>query len=270
MTSTPVTNLNALSNLDDAEAYFADSVRGAAWDGVDPDSQARNLLTSFRILNRQRWAGTATGVSIVTSVAVASGGSGYSAGDEITIDGASGDDLARVEVLTVSSGAVATVKLLDAGGYATAPSSPAATSASTGTGCTLTVTTGDQVSQMPRTGMRDRYGDVVDPNLVPPEIVEASLELALALYLDPTLEGQTSTAQTAVKRAKGGSAEVEFFAPGAFVSITRFPPEVQELIAPFLAGSSDGAAPEVGGSEAFGGGCSQFDDCDSYGITRGF
>lgn len=270
MVSVPVTNLNSLSNLDDAAAYFADSVRGASWEGLDPDSQSRNLITATRLLDRQRWEGTLSGLQVVLTAAVAAGGAGYSVGAVLTVSGGTTEDPARAKVTAVSAGVVTAVQLVDAGGYAATPSSPAATTSSgAGTGCTLALTFGAQLLQVPRSGMTDRYGATVSAGVVPPEIVTACLELALGLSLDPTLEGQTSTAQTAVRRVRAGSAEVENFSPGAFVPVTRFPPEVQELIAPFLAGSGDAVA---GVGAAFASGTddeSQFDDCDISGLTEG-
>ena len=271
MVSTPVTNLNCLTNLDEAAAYFADSVRGASWDGLDPDSQARNLLTSTRLLDRERWEGTLSGLTIVSAATVASAGTGYAVNAILTVQGGTTADPARAKVISVGGGgAVTAVQLIDAGGYAASPTTPAATTSSgSGTGCTLNLTFSPQLLQQPRSGMTDRYEAVVSSAFTPPEIVQACMELAYELSRDPTLEGKMSTAQTAVRRVKAGSAEVENFAPGAFVSITRFPSEVQALIAPFLAGSAGGAA-GVGAALSGGtGAASQFDDCDGSNITEG-
>jgi hypothetical protein len=271
MASTPVTVFNSLANLDEATAYFADSVRATSWDGLDPDAQSRNLITATRLLDRQRWEGTLSGLQIVRTAAVAAGGTGYAVGAILTVQGGTTEDPARVKVTAVSSGVVTAVQLVDAGGYTANPAGTAATASSgAGTGCTLTLTMGAQLLQLPRANMTDRYGAVVSSGVVPPEITQACLELALELVLDPTLEGQGSTATTSRKRVKAGSAEVENFAPGAFVPIERFPPSVMELIKPFLLGSGDAVA-QIGASFASGTDAeSAFDDCDGSNLTEGF
>jgi hypothetical protein len=270
MVSYPTTNLLSLANIDEAAAYLGDSVRGTSWDGLDPDSQSRNLITATRLLDRQRWEGTLSGLRIVRTAVVAAGGTGYSVGAVLTVSGGTGDDPARAKVLTLSGSVVATVQLVDAGGYTVDPSGTAATSASAGTGCTLTLTMGAQVLTLPRSGMTDRYDTVVASGVVPPELVQACMELAYELSIDPKLEGKVSTAAALLKRVKAGSAEAEFFAPGAFVPITRFPAAVQELIAPFLLGSGDAVA-GIGASFASGTDAeSQFDDCDNSSLTEGF
>jgi len=270
MVSTPITNLNSYANLDEASAYLLDSVRGQTWEDLDPDSQARALLSATRLLDRQRWEGTSSGLSVVSSVTVAAGGTGYVVGEILTLDSGTTEDPARAKVTTVSAGVVTAVQLLDAGGYTVDPDATSATTASgVGTGCTLATTVSSQLLQLPHSGMTDRYEAAVSAGVVPPEIVQACMELAYLLTQDPTLEGQGSTAQNLVKKAGAGSAAVEFFSPGAFVPITRFSPEIMELIKPFLAGSGDIVA-QIGASFSSGTDAeSQFDDCDGSGFTEG-
>ena len=81
----------------------------------------------------------------VDTAVVNAGGSGYSVGDILTIDGGSSvfHVAATVEVLTVSAGAVLTVGIRQSGGYTTNPSPLTAVTTSTGgggTGCTLDLT----------------------------------------------------------------------------------------------------------------------------------
>jgi hypothetical protein len=268
MPSYPATNLKSYANLLEAAAYLADSARGADWESLDPDSQSRALISATRLLDRQRWEGTASGLSTVSSVVITAGGSSYVAGVRLTVQGGTTARSTVVEVLTVSSGAVATVRVIDAGLYSALPTSPASTvSSGVGSGCTLTLTSSTQPLQLPHSGMTDRYGTSVLSTTVPQEVADACMELAFRVSQDSSLEGQASTASDVVKRAAAGSAEVENFAPGAFVSVTRFPPEVTELIAPFLAA----AGGSVVGSQAFGTDAeSQFDDCDRSELTEGF
>lgn len=74
-----------------------------------------------------------------TSATVGAGGTGYSVGDVLTLVGGTFSVAARFEVASVSSGAVTAVNLLTEGVYTVAPSNPAATTSTAGTGCTLSV-----------------------------------------------------------------------------------------------------------------------------------
>lgn len=121
-----------------------------------------------------------------------------------------------------------------------------------------------QTRAFPRNNLTDKYGETLADGTTPEDVKQAHALLSFELLLDPDLESRISTAATAVRRVKAGSAEVENWAPGAFTSTTRFPARVQSLLAPFLAGS--GSA----GSEAEGTGAeSQFDDCDTYDLSEG-
>lgn len=82
----------------------------------------------------------ATGTSVQT-VAVGSGGTGYTVGDILTLTTGTFTVAAQAEVTSVSGGVVDGVRLYNAGVYTVAPSSPGATSGGTGSGATITVTT---------------------------------------------------------------------------------------------------------------------------------
>lgn len=254
-----VANSNSYAALIDAIDYLDGSISGSSFSELDPDTQARALISATRLLERQRWEGTPSAKVTVASAVVAAGGTGYARGDILTLT-ASANRAARFEVLTVSGTAVATVAPIDVGLYDAALAGAQATSSSSaGTGCTLTPTAGAQALHFPAAGATDAYGITVSANVVPPEIEQACAELAALLASDPSLEGQGSTAQTTPKRVKAGSVELENFAPGAFVPIRRFPASVMELIAPFLAGVDSSLL----GSAAYGTDAeSQFDDCD--------
>lgn len=74
------------------------------------------------------------------SAAVAVGGSGYAAGDTLTVSGGTGT-AAILKILTVSSGAVATTSVIRGGDYTSVPSNPVATTTSGGgSAATLTIT----------------------------------------------------------------------------------------------------------------------------------
>lgn len=102
-----------------------------------------------------------------------------------------------------------------------------------------------QALQWPRTGVIDSYGNDVSSGSVPQAIIDATCELALAIYQDPTIQTTKSTS-TNTKRVKAGSAEVEFFRPQ---KIGRFPTLVQELIGQFLGGANALPTPYASGTD---------------------
>jgi hypothetical protein len=125
-----------------------------------------------------------------------------------------------------------------------------------------------QTRAFPRDGLTDRYGTALAANTTPEDVRQAHALLTFEVSQDPELEAQISSAATAVRRVRAGSVEVENFAPGAFLPITRFPPRIQDLLAPFLAGF--GAATSEGAAEDFGTcDCSQFDDDDQFSLLGG-
>ena len=125
----------------------------------------------------------------------------------------------------------------------------------------MTVST--QPLQWPRTGVVDQYGDEVDDATIPWQITEATYELALALIIDDSIQGQAQTGSGNFKRLKAGSAEVEYFRPG---TPTRFPTIVQELLAPFLAGSASQLVGVAYGTDVE----SSFDDEDILDLNEGY
>lgn len=81
----------------------------------------------------------ATSESIETAVTVTAGGTGYSAGDILTLVGGTKTHTAQVEVTAESAGVVTAVRPTNGGAYTVNPSTPVATTGS-GSGCTLTPT----------------------------------------------------------------------------------------------------------------------------------
>lgn len=83
----------------------------------------------------------ALGISLQSIDAVGTAGTGYVAGDELTLSGGDFTVAAVAEVLTVGgSGEVLTARIRNAGLYQNAPSNDVATTGGSGTGCTLTCT----------------------------------------------------------------------------------------------------------------------------------
>ena len=86
---------------------------------------------------------TATWNSItVVSSTLGSGGSGYSVGDVLTAFGGTYTTAAQIQVLTVSTGVIATYKVIVSGVYQAAPTSPVTFVGGKGTGATVNLTFG--------------------------------------------------------------------------------------------------------------------------------
>lgn len=82
-----------------------------------------------------------TGQSLQSVDSISAGGSGYVVGEIITFTGGTFTQATQLEVLTVSAGAVTSVRVYNAGAYSSAPSdSNATTSDGSGTGATFTHT----------------------------------------------------------------------------------------------------------------------------------
>jgi hypothetical protein len=125
-----------------------------------------------------------------------------------------------------------------------------------------------QTLAFPRDGLTDKYGTLLADGTTPEEIKQAHALLSDEVLANPDLEAMVSTAAAALaKRVKAGSAEVELFAPGAFVPVTRLPARIQDLINAFLgSGPDDGS---ISGSESFGTGEeSEFDDEDTMNLSE--
>jgi Phage tail tube protein len=76
------------------------------------------------------------------SAVVAAGGTGYTVGDVLTATGGTSTTTSQFTVLTVAAGVVLTVSVTRRGRYTVYPGNPVSTTGGTGTGCTLTVTSG--------------------------------------------------------------------------------------------------------------------------------
>lgn len=104
-----------------------------------------------------------------------------------------------------------------------------------------------------------------DQRVAVPAIVDACCELA-GLFIDGSTDVLNApTTEQTTKSLKAGSVAIEYFRQNPALA-ARFPTTVQELLGPYLAGSSEAAsiaAPYAGGTDV----CSQFDR--DYGLTGG-
>ena len=127
---------------------------------------------------------------------------------------------------------------------------------------TMTDEVTPQPLEWPRTGVVDCDGDAVDPVEIPAGIINGAYELAEILLGNPTAS-ESATTGSNTKRAKAGSAEIEFFRPGSADgsggSGTIFPIPAQKLVGCYLEGAaSTVAAPYASGTDV----PSHFDPCD--------
>ncbi len=74
-----------------------------------------------------------------STATVSAGGTGYSVNDILTLSGGTSTATAKFKVATLSGSAVATVTLDTLGAYSDLPANPVSTTSSPGSGCTLTV-----------------------------------------------------------------------------------------------------------------------------------
>lgn len=264
MTSTVVVGKNSYGLLTDATAYLMDSIRATAWADTDEEVQRRALISAWRLLEKQRWAGTKAGLQVATVAAVQAGGTGYMVGDILTAVGGTTNSAALIEVLTAPGGVVATVQMIDEGAYSAVPSNPVATTGGAGTGCALNLTFGVQTAAFPMTGLVDQYGTAVSGTTIPLQVKQAEYELAYELSRDSDLETATGTGSN-ISEVHAGPVGVSYFRPTDGPGRDqRFPTVVMELIAPFLGGPMSATATITGTDLT-----SSFDSDDEFTFSAG-
>lgn len=254
--------VNSYVTVQYADSLLETSVRAASkWDALDTTTKQASLLTMFRLLEQQTWQGAKADFIVVQSFAIASAGTGYVAGDILSLVGGTGD-ACTIEVLTVDgSGVITSSVLRDGGLYSTVPTGTITTTGGTGSGATCTVTSGVQTTSWPRTGASDRYGESVGADEYPDALKQAQVQGAYELSQDPELETAKNADQN-LSSMSAGSVSLAFFQPT--VGAGRFPAVVQELIADLLSGPAGTGAPTItGGAE-----CSAFED-NPFGLVGG-
>lgn len=117
--------------------FFADMRRKA-----EANEHTTVLITDVNGSTEQITLDSRSAVSAV----VAAGGTGYVVGDVVTVSGGTFTTAATFTVTGVTGGVVDTVALAEEGRYSTTPGNPAATTGGTGTGLTLTVTYGNEIT----------------------------------------------------------------------------------------------------------------------------
>jgi len=262
--SSLIVGSNSYASVADADAFLATSVRAASlWAAISTATKEAALVSFFRMLENQTWAGTPSALAVLATAALNAGGASYAAGQILTVSGGTvtAGREAKIRVLTVSSGAVATFEIADVGDYMTAPTSPVSVSSSPGSGATFNVTFGVQATAWPRANVTDRYGVEVSSTAFPAQIVQANIQGAFELSQDPSIETKKNE-DSNISALKAGSVGINYFAPQ--LAQGRFPSVVQELVAQFLAGAANGVTASADGFSS----CSDFSP-ERYQFTEG-
>jgi hypothetical protein len=92
----------------------------------------------------------------------------------------------------------------------------------------------DEIHQWPRTGI-----DGVDEDEIPVLVQYACIELAGALLVDTDAKANLSA--PLAKEQHAGSAGITYFRPSSVQISSFFPPEVMNILKPYLGGSGSGA-----------------------------
>lgn len=243
----------------EATAYLESRLRSATlWPALPSTTKLAALSSAFYLLETMwSWKGTKTGVVQVATVSLVAGGTGYAIGNVVTLVGGAGE-AAQVEVLTVSSGAIATYRLVRTGYYTTAPSGTVGVTGGSGSGATFSFTThAQQQTDWPRSGTGV---DLVVDALVPEVLKQAQAVLAFELTQDADLE-TAANAHANTKRMKVSSLEIEYFR-AQFIG--RFPPLVTDLIADLIDQGSSSGGPVAYGID----GETAFPDDNPFGRVR--
>lgn len=90
------------------------------------------------LLKQMKQIATGNGTTGISSIA--GGGTGYTAGDILTVSGGTFSHVAKIEVLTVSGGVITAARISQGGAYTSNPSNPVSVTGGTGTGGTFNLT----------------------------------------------------------------------------------------------------------------------------------
>ena len=110
----------------------------------------------------------------------------------------------------------------------------------------------------PRSGVTLGDGTVVDSTIVPPEVVQASIEMAVLIAADPAIVTKVDTGSNIQSVGAGGGVAVSYFNPtsAALGTATRMPTILMRLLGKFLGAAASGSS--EGGFGQSGNACSDF------------
>ncbi len=273
-----VVGLNSYVTLLEADAYLSGSIQWKdAWIAFTDDTKHAALISAWRQLEREKWAGEKTGLSQVIAIDEFLPGTGYVVGDVLVLNPA-GIVRARFRVTQVGGGGeVEDGVMLHTGFYTSdlpSTSTPFAYfdgSTGPGTGASgLPVMAPEQVMEWPRT-ITD-CGDLdVDPERIPVDIKAAQCELAAVFASDPSQASNVGAGAQGTagnfKKVEAGSAKVTYFRP---TDGTPYPTITWQLISGYRDGACGGG--NASGMAAFGTGDTSAFTCPDarYGLSRGY
>jgi len=257
---------NSYVTVAQADDYLAARIDAAEkWSNLDDDTKINALISFFRLLERQNYIGTKTGLNILSSFVIATVGTGYVVGDVLTLVGGAGTAATFLVSSIDGSGGITGLLTTDVGGYTTAPTAPADLSGGTGTGAQLTPTFKTQTALWPRTGVADKEGIALDPNAYPLNLMYAQIEGAYELSQNPELFTKANQ-DSNISSVSAGPVSVSFFNP--LRDTGRFPSSVQELLLPLMGGGSSSG---IGGPETTGASePNSFRNCNQFDRSRGY
>jgi len=122
----------------------------------------------------------------------------------------------------------------------------------------------------PRSGVTLADGTVVDSTVVPPEVAQATFELAVLIASDPTIFTKVDTGSNIKSVSAGGGVGVEFFNPTSMLlgTASRLPWVIMRLLGKFLASADAGSS--MGGFGVSGKSVSDFANCHDLNRTEPF
>lgn len=122
-------------------------------------------------------------------------------------------------------------------------------------------TSGVQELDWPRTGVSYRDGTEVDSGTVPPEIIQATYELAIFIARNPQALENRKTGVSNTQRLKADTVEIWYHSPVFSSDVGDFPDLISELISQFL----DSKTTISSGGSSYG--TEHTSSYETYGIT---
>lgn len=129
-----------LGDSDEPNHAIIYNVRENTWYDTPLPNGGRGAGLFPAVFSKPLLSGVAPQNYVATKVAVAGGGTGYTVGDVLTVQGGIFSTPVELTVNTVAAGVITAVSVSNAGNYTEAPTSPVSVTGGTGSGATFTVT----------------------------------------------------------------------------------------------------------------------------------
>ena len=129
-----------LGDSDEPNHAIIYNVRENTWYDTPLPNGGRGAGLFPAVFSKPLLSGAAPQNYVATEVTVAGGGTGYTVGDVLTVQGGIFSIPVELTVDTVAAGVITAVSVSNAGNYTEAPTSPVSVTGGTGSGATFTVT----------------------------------------------------------------------------------------------------------------------------------